>query len=386
MKNKIIKITYIFIIFGIVAFNLKLVYAVTETDIKNQISGIDNQIDEAYTEIAGLQEKMTINLEQINRLNLQIKEYEDALEGIDEEIDKANEALEQKKLELEEATSEYNRYKRIVEARLVAMYESSKTTYLDMLVGSSDITDFLSKYYLLKELAEYDSDLLNSLYKSESEVQKETDALAEVSNDIELSKEKYTLKHGGLEVLLRDKNELISILSDEEIAVNEKIEQFEQDKKDLEEELKELVKQNAIKASLTPSECGYISPLLGKTKSNITTGYRGYTGHTGVDFAIPLKTEVLAVKAGTVFISSAFQNSDGTYRSYGEYVVIDHHDGTMTLYAHGTPGSRVVKKDDEVEAGQVIMLSGSTGNSTGPHLHFEVRINGKAVDPTPYLP
>lgn len=386
MKNKIIKITYIFIIFGIVAFNLKLVYAVTETELKNQISEIDSQIEESYTEIAGLQEQMTINLEQITRLNLQIKEYEDALDGIDEEIEEAGKALEQKKLELEEATNEYNRQKRIVEARLVAMYESSKTTYLDILVGSSDLTDFLSKYYLLKELAEYDSDLLNSLYKSEDEVQKETDLLAEVSNNVELTKEKYTLKQGGLEVLIRDKKELIGTLSEEEIAVNERIEQYEQDKKQVEEELKELAKQNAIKASITPSDCGYISPLLGKTKSNITTGYRGYTGHTGVDFAIPLKTEVLAVKKGTVVISTAIQNQDGTYRSYGEYVVVDHHDGTMTLYAHGTPGSRVVKKDDEVEAGQLLMLSGTTGNSTGPHLHFEVRINGKTVDPTPYLP
>ena len=121
-----------------------------------------------------------------------------------------------------------------------------------------------------------------------------------------------------------------------------------------------MAKQNAIKASVTPSTCGYISPLLGKTANNITTGYKGYVGHTGVDFAVESGTEVLAVKSGTVVISDALKNSNGSYRSYGEYVVIDHHDGTMTLYAHGTADSRTVKEGDEVEAGQVIMLSGST--------------------------
>ena len=97
--------------------------------------------------------------------------------------------------------------------------------------------------------------------------------------------------------------------------------------------------------------------LFGKTKDDITTGYHGYSGHTGVDFAIASGTNVVAVKSGTVVISTALKNSNGKYRSYGEYVVIDHHDGTMTLYAHGLPNSRKVQNNDEVVAGQTIMLS-----------------------------
>jgi murein DD-endopeptidase MepM/ murein hydrolase activator NlpD len=189
-----------------------------------------------------------------------------------------------------------------------------------------------------------------------------------------------------MEVLIRDKNTLVQNLSAEEIELNNQLEQFEQDKKQIEAELVELAKQNALKKSITPSKSGYISPLLGKTKANITTTYNGYAGHTGVDFAIPLGTDVVAVKAGTVVISDALKYSNGKYKSYGEYVVIDHHDGTMTLYAHGLADSRTVVEGDEVEQGDVIMLSGSTGNSTGPHLHFEVRVNGKCVEPSQYLP
>ena len=88
--------------------------------------------------------------------------------------------------------------------------------------------------------------------------------------------------------------------------------------------------------------------MFGKTKANITTGFHGYFGHTGVDFAIPLGTDVVAVKDGTVVISEALKTASGSYRSYGEYIVIDHNDGTMTLYAHGSPDSRVVNVNDKV--------------------------------------
>ena len=94
----------------------------------------------------------------------------------------------------------------------------------------------------------------------------------------------------------------------------------------------------------------------------------------------------MAVKSGTVVTSKAAINSSGKYYSYGEYIIINHHDGTMTLYAHGQAGSRKVFEGQKVSQGQVIMNVGSTGNSTGPHLHFEVRVNGTRVDPRPYLP
>ena len=93
---------------------------------------------------------------------------------------------------------------------------------------------------------------------------------------------------------------------------------------------------------------------------------------------------ILAVKSGTVVKSLALRYPNGSYRSYGEYVVIDHHDGTMTLYAHMS--SRAVSTNQTVSQGQQIGSVGSTGNSTGPHLHFEVLIGGDPTNPVPYLP
>ena len=97
-------------------------------------------------------------------------------------------------------------------------------------------------------------------------------------------------------------------------------------------------------------------------------------------------TETQTVKAGKVVTSKALKRANGTYKSYGEYVVIDHQDGTMTLYAHMQPNSRMVSEGQYVSQGQQIGRVGTTGNSTGNHLHFEVRVGGRCQNPTPYLP
>lgn len=385
MKNNLKKITYILIVF-LMIFCLKKVYATTETELKNQMESLNEQINQTNTEIAGLKTQMTDSLEQINRLNIQISEYESEIETTETSINSIQTILEQKKIELAEAEENYNKQKAILEKRLIAMYESSQTTYLDLLLGSADLSDFISKYYLVQEIAEYDKKAIKAVEQSKLVVEKEEQEISQKNENLEGTRERLVLQKKSMEILIRDKNDLIENLSEEEKELERKLAEYEEDKKQIEEDLKKIAKQNAIKASLTPSECGYISPLLGKTRGNITTGYYGYSGHTGVDFAISSGTEILAVKDGTVVISDAKKNSSGEYRSYGEYVVIDHHDGTMTLYAHGLPNSRTVKVGDEVKAGQKIMLVGSTGNSTGSHLHFEVRINGKCVNPTEYLP
>ena len=118
-------------------------------------------------------------------------------------------------------------------------------------------------------------------------------------------------------------------------------------------------------------------------RNHITSnyGYRTYpyTGfHQGIDIGMPMGTPICAVKDGTV--SSAVYGTSG----YGYYIILDHGDGVQTLYAHCS--QLLVVPGTEVTKGQVIAKVGSTGRSTGPHVHFEVRINGEAVDPSPYLP
>lgn len=349
MKKNMIKImTYVFssIIVLLIGINA---FAVTEEELKDKQNQIEQKIENTNTEIAGIKEKMTSSLEQINRLNIQIKEFEDIIDSSDQQLEELNGQLEERKIELKNAQDDYNKQKSIIDKRLIAIYESSKTTYLDILVGSTSLYDFFTKYYILETLTEYDNKLLNSLEAYETAVTIKNNVVEIKKDEVQNKKDWIESKSVAMQVLIEDKNNIISKLSKEEIELNNQLEQFEIDKKEIEKELAELARKNMIYKSITPSASGYISPLIGKTKANITTGYYGYSGHTGVDFAVPLGNDVIAVKAGTVVISEARRNSNGTYRSYGEYVVIDHHDGTMTLYAHGSPDSRVVQVGDDVE-------------------------------------
>ncbi len=360
MKNIKRIIEYFLISLLVLMLGLIKVYAITEEELQNQKDEIDLKIQNTNTEIAGIREKMTLSLDQINRINVQIKELEDNLAETNEKLDELNQKLEEKKKELEIAQENYNKQKEIIDRRLIAIYESSKTTYLDVLLSSKSLGDFLDKYYLLERLAEYDNKLLQSLEVYSDAVGIKNGLMEQQKNEVETTKEAIEAKSDAMGILLEDKNNLIVNLSQEEIELNEQLEQFEIDKKEIEKQLVEIAKQNNLKA-VHPSNSGYICPLLGKSKSDITTGYNGYSGHTGVDFAIPLGTDVVAAKAGTVVISDALKYSNGKYRSYGEYVVIDHHDGTMTLYAHGTPNSRTVQVNDEVAQRAS---------------YYEIRING----------
>ena len=185
-------------------------------------------------------------------------------------------------------------------------------------------------------------------------------------------------------------------MNSDEKALESELEAFEADKQRIQSELAEIARQEAAARAArgddyvvtSPSDAGYIFPVAGLSRRNINNpNYPSYAGHTGVDVNINVVgREVVAVKSGTVVISTALRYSNGNYRSYGEYIVINHHDGTMTLYAHMASGSRTVSVGEEVYQGQVIGEVGSTGNSTGPHLHFEVRVGGSPVNPMLYLP
>ncbi len=130
---------------------------------------------------------------------------------------------------------------------------------------------------------------------------------------------------------------------------------------------------------------GFCSPVGGNWRNIVTSefGYRkdpftGKTkGHSGIDLAVPTGTSVRAALPGTVTVAKYSS-------SYGYYVMIDHGGGLATLYAHNS--KLLVKAGDTVQAGDAVSLSGSTGRSTGPHLHFEVRVNGERTDPRSYLP
>lgn len=365
---------------------VQIAYAASASELKQQQNDLDEQIQKTASEIAGVKEQMTEQLTKINELNSEISDYDNEISDLQTRIDNLNIEISQKQASIEEQEEKYAVQKDLLDKRLVALYETGSTSYLDLLLSSDGLSDFISKYYIISTIAESDQELLTKIENIKNQIIEEKAYLESAQKEIATSQQEISNKRSLLANSRSQKQSIVSNLSAEEKALNDQLEEFEEDKRKIQNELAAIAAKNGNITPVAPSAAGYISPLSGKTKANITCGYGAYRGHTGADFRSASGTAIYAVKSGTVITSTALRNSSGGYRSYGEYIVIDHHDGTMTLYAHMYPGSRMVSSGESVSQGQQIGKVGTTGRSTGNHLHFEVRINGRPVNPAPYLP
>ena len=389
MKNIGLKILGVLIIV-IIMLQYNVVIAATKSELNASSSETDQKIQEAKEELENINAEKSETLQQVEELITQISSYQSEIDELNNKISDINSQIEEAQSKVDEIQEDYDSQQELLEKRLVATYEAGETSYLDVLLSSDSLTDLISNYYLISEINESDMQLMEKIKKEQEELEQAKQTLETSKQDLDNTRAEKQQKTTELQNAKAEKDSYVEQLNEDEKNTQAELEQFEQDKRDIQAQLaaiakKEAASYNTSNISNNPSSSGYIRPIVGYS---ITTGWMGYSGHTGVDFSgagISGKP-VLAAKAGTVVTSTALKYSNGSYRSYGEYIVINHHDGTMTLYAHGAPGSRLVSAGQTVSQGQQIMSVGTTGNSTGYHLHFEVRVNGTPVNPAPYLP
>ena len=392
MKKIVLKIVGIIII-AVILLQFNVVIAATSSELNASKTETDKKIEEAKEELENINAEKSETLEQVENLIMQISSAQSEIDELNTKISDMNNQIEDAQNKLNEKQEEYDGKEELLEKRLVAAYEAGETSYLDVLLSSSSLTDLISNYYMISEVTQSDMELMEKIKNEQEEIETAKQTLETSKQELDSVRAQKQQKATELQNAKSQKDSYVAQLDEQEKNTQAELEQFEQDKRDIQAQLAAIARQEAASAGSSnvsnivnnPSSSGYIRPVAGYS---ITCGWMGYSGHTGVDFSgsgIAGKP-VLAAKAGTVVTSTALKYSNGKYRSYGEYIVINHHDGTMTLYAHGAPGSRLVSSGQSVSQGQQIMSVGTTGNSTGYHLHFEVRINGSPVNPAPYLP
>lgn len=422
-KNFKILIVGLIIVITLTYTNISI--ATSKTDLQNQKSDLNESISQAQENLNDIKEEKSDTLNQVETLMGQISDYQSDIDDLDSQISDLQTKIKNAESEIKNDEEEYKKKQSALDERLVTMYENGDISYLDVLLSSSSLTDFISSYYIVSELTTYDTEMIKQVEEEKQKIENEKSELETSKTSLDDAKKTKEAKASALKVAKQEKEEKASQLSSEEKSTQKEIEEMLEDKSIIDKQLQELARQEAERiakekaaqeaakknnsssgknnssngssnsgsngSSATPSSAGYIFPVQGCSKSNIRKlVYPSYAGHTGVDVNIGVTGKsVVAVKGGTVVTSTALKNSDGSYRSYGEYVMINHGDGTVTLYAHMLAGSRRVSAGDKVSQGQVIGTVGSTGNSTGTHLHFEVRTlanNFKPVNPIPYLP
>lgn len=411
-KDTLKKIGVAIIAGVIITSNVSISLATSKSELNAEKKDIQQQIDEANDDLRSVKTQKSQTLQEIEKIDDQISEYQNQINDLEDKIDEIKGNIEKAENNLKESEAEYKKQQELLDSRLVAIYESGDVSYLDVLLSSTSLTDFISNYYLVSELATYDTELLNEIEAKKKEIENIKLELVNSKKEVETAKSSKQKTATALKDTKATKNTYVSKLSAEEKSIQDDLDQFEQDKRQIESQIREIAKAEAKKAAEeaakkqqnsnssnsgggtsnsgsssnpgSPNAKGFIRPVSGYS---ITTGFGAYKGHTGADFSgsgIAGKP-IYAAKSGTVVTSKALKTSSGEYRSYGEYILINHHDGTMTLYAHGMPNSRKVSEGQSVSQGQTIMNVGTTGNSTGYHLHFEIWVNGKAVNPASYL-
>ena len=297
-------------------------------------------------------------------------------------MDTLQKSIDESTAKLQIASQNYEEKSDMLAKRLVAMYEAGDTQYLDVLLKSKSITEFISRYYIIQEVAEYDSILINEVEQEKNNIEQTKQKLENEQAEIKIVKaknEQTTIVLSNMQTLQKS---YINELSADEKKLQEQITEYKNDQAEIERQI--LLATNVINPDIQYTGGEMLWPVaISGTVITSDYGVREHPiqgvikEHTGIDIGnTPTGTPVVAAADGVVTYA-------GWLGGYGNCVMINHGEGVVTLYGHGNKILTSVNK--KVKKGETIMEVGSTGNSTGPHLHFEVRVNGSCTSPWQFV-
>lgn len=335
-----------------------------------------------YTNAESTESKLKANQEKqeelddkINNLNEKTEKIEEKIKSSNERIEKINKESEKLKKEIKQLEEDITSNQESLAERLKVINNNYTLGYIKVILSSNTISDFLNNIYIVKEVVAQDKQLLKDLESDKSEIEDKQKTLENNKEQVKSIKDNLIKDKENLD---NDKDELKKLkkkLVKEEEALEEKLQKIAAENSSAKMNTEVSSSSNAVISngswpvpgySRVSSPFGYrIHPVLGVKKL-----------HTGIDIPAPTGTPAVAVANGTVIYS-------GVQGTYGNTVMIKHDNGLVSLYAHNS--SLVVRVGDKVKKGQVVSKIGSTGRSTGPHLHFEIRVNGTAQNPLSYL-
>ena len=338
----------IFVLVATFAFS-GISYAETKGDLQEELNGVNNEKDQVSQRLSEVKSQIDEMQPKVDELNAEVVQASTKISETEKEIADKQQQMQEREDGLYE--------------RLRVMYKNGSVGFVDVLLGSNSISEFISNLDMIQRIYRNDMDVLETLEKEEKELQEIKDRLQTEKADLDAKKAELDADMKELDDL---KGELVAkedeLLAEAE-ALNDKIQSMTNPDK-------EYVGGTWV----WPAPAShYLTSYFGW---RIHPVYGTYKYHSGIDIAAGYGTNVLAANSGTVILSQ-------WYGGYGECIIIDHGGGKTSLYGHMS--TRKVSVGQTVTSGDVIGLVGSTGVSTGAHLHFEVRENGTLVDPLNYV-
>lgn len=373
--------------------------------LKKAKSAVQQKSAQTDKQIAQVQREMQLTQSDIHAILNEIDATNKRLSALKDQEDAVVASLEDNAVQLDEAEERITARDEMLKSRLRLMYMNGVVSYADVLLSSTNFSDFLDRLNALKSIVNQDKKILEDNKRDRDLVAEKRVVIEKQFAEVTSLIEQSSVIMAQLEVKEKEKQVKIASLSDQERELE--IVSQEEEQQMLKIARDEAAKQRSLqqakqreqaqaraaspgnKAQSSASaytysggKFAYPLPSVVRMSSDYGTRTDPFTGrkatHSGVDFPAPAGTSILAAEDGVVILA-------GWWSGYGNTVIIDHGKGVWTLYGHIRNNGIVVKKGDSVKRGQKVAEVGSTGRSTGNHLHFEVRINESTVDPKPYL-
>jgi murein DD-endopeptidase MepM/ murein hydrolase activator NlpD len=350
---------------------------------KDELSKVNRQIEEQKKQINENQKKQKDVLQELDDIDRDISQASQDLERIDGELSALQKSIEQNEKELRQREEKLQERTEIFNQRLRDMYMEGNLSFLGVLLESTSMSDFLTRFDLMKYIADQDSKLVGELSAERDRVAREKRQLEAKKEEAVVLKRTTTAKKTYLAARGQDRKTTLSSLQSDKAASERAVQEMEAASRQITQIIQQYQSSGSSNSSSQSPRKGtgrFIKPANG----GVTSGYGmrwhpisgQYKMHTGIDFGASYGSPIWAADGGMVIYA-------GWMSGYGNTVVIDHGGGVSTLYGHMS--SIAVGNGAGVNQGQVVGKVGSTGNSTGPHLHFEVRINGNHTNPVNYL-
>jgi murein DD-endopeptidase MepM/ murein hydrolase activator NlpD len=342
------------------------------------------------SEIETVTEKINALQDDVDSASARLNQLESVLALHERKLDRLNQLYELQTRKLIFLQRQHKAATKRLNKRVVEIYTTEQTSTLGVVLESSSFTELLDQLDFLNEIGRQDEKVTNDVRRAKEQMQEIRNAtrktraqVAAVTREVAARtleqrsvRDRLAWDQRQLATARRDKQATLANVQEDKAHALEHMRSLQEQSATLAARIRSAQSAAAVVPGPTgrPSSAGFIWPVQGVLTSGF--GWRWGRMHEGIDLAVGVGTPVVAAASGTVIVA-------GWLGGYGNLVVIDHGNGISTAYGHNT--SVTVGVGQSVAQGQLISYSGSTGHSTGPHVHFEVRINGTPVDPLGYL-
>ena len=356
-------------------------YADTKSDLEAQNRQAQSEIEQIKEEIKQKEASKTPYLEKKKKIDKELNAANAELLKLVNQVSAIESEISAKQADIEWLDGEESKSREVFKMRMRSLYEDNKMSYIDILFDSVSISDFLYRIEVIKQLADFDKEIIDSIIHSREKIEEAKTVLEEKKVEVEVIKQKAQEARDKVKAIEQENQAVLDAINSDIASSKADQRAKEKEAARIQNEIKKLLEAQNPNSKLTYTS-GMIWPCPGYKTLTSYFGRRFhpvlkiYRSHNGIDVAAPSGANIIAAASGEV-ITSEYSSS------YGNYVVINHGSGVTTLYAHMS--ARKVSKGAKVSQGQTIGLVGSTGISTGPHLHFEVSVNGTRQDPQSYV-